>query len=135
MVDRDARNFLAALIAEIAVGNVPWKNIYHRKKSSDLAISEISGGSLIRIFSDGIFGFAPYCVEEVAPTVAFLKTNLEYEWPLRPRRPWYDELGLFQSHSFGSQMRVWSEAGKIKYYPFFRQSDFDKYVGATNKSK
>lgn len=136
MVDRGARDYLVALILDIAASNIPWKQIYHGRKSQDLAVSEIvAGAGLVRLFSDTSTVYAPYCVAEVARVVAFLKTDLEYEWPKTPRRPWHDRNGFWRSDSWQAKMLKWSEAGDISCYPFFRQADYKKHIGGNGVSK
>jgi hypothetical protein len=130
VVDSVSRSALSELIEAIALGQKPWRSIYRfRTDSKDRAIAGIlAGGGLIRIFSDSTSEFAPPCSEQVLPYVAFLNSDLEYQWPDKPRRPWYDQLGLASSRSWTAKMKVWSEFGEVKYYPFVSRYEHDKWI-------
>jgi hypothetical protein len=137
MIDRKGRDQFIQIILEIALGHIRWKKIYETPKSEDVAIHEIAR-PLTRIFSDSTTDFFSFHGDierdkNIGKYLAFLRSNLEFEWPESKRRLPYvmenllDFLGLIdvQASNAAEYQRL-SNFGNLRNWPFFRATDYSE---------
>ena len=143
MIDRAARNRLAAGIRHLAAGIVTNDEFEDKalSRSADLAIEAVFSGGPWMLYHDimryrlrGADRLNPRVRREAARWILFLKSDLPYEWPVQRRGilatiAWILRCLLTLGYCANAAQRRFEKHGNISVWPFIRRSDFDVAVG------
>lgn len=147
MIDRQNRDALEHLLAFFAQGTIPTAKFREKLeqsvsevKTEDNAIQAIVAEAYS--FSAGWTGSVRDRLE-IARWLLFLRSNLEYEWPIHAVARWDDKvqlggiwyraLNLLTAGGFHSRRRdqlveLEQHSGERGRWPFFRESDFEEAI-------
>jgi hypothetical protein len=139
VIDRAARNKLAEGMRHLGAGILSNTEFEKRviTKSVDPAIQAVFVGGPWFLYHDlstyklrGPYRLRGLARKELARCVMFLKTDLEYEWPVQQRGVLSSLLwSLVNLATFGMfanvQQRRFMRAGDFSVWPFIRRSDYE----------
>ena len=136
MISRTDRNRLAENLRHLATGQITNREFEESCEQSvigssgDPAISEIEHRLVWPQYDDfhrhtlsGEHALTDGIRKDFARAILFLKTDLEYEWQIkRGIRGFINS--TFRIHPFCRTPPVLLEDGPVRYWPFYRKSDY-----------
>lgn len=137
MVDRAARDRAAELIRHLASGQITNDEFEDAlPETSDSAVSEVFRHGAWFLYSDtseyrltGKDALPRKVRPDIARWLLFLKSDLEYEWPIQPA--WgclvYPILNVLTLGCFACLSRMdWAQRGHADVWPFIRRADYEE---------
>jgi hypothetical protein len=138
MVDQVARNILAENFRHLMAGQITNYQFDDRlRKSNDAAVNEVFFCGAWPLYDDlhehrltGKWAIKPKHKPIAARYILFLKTNLEYKWPIRTglrETPWaiLSIITLGIVGRLRNRINDRGSGGDVDVWPFFRRSDYE----------